>query len=39
VQAVAVSSFKGGDLEFFRYMLDLCARGRRPHPRIRGGGW
>ncbi len=38
VQAVAVTSYQGGHLEFFRYMLDLLRQGGGGHIRVFGGG-
>src|SRR5712664_2991513 len=31
VQGIAVSSYQGGHIEFFKYMLHLLARGRAAH--------
>ena len=34
--AIAISSYQGGHLEFFRYLVDTAARARgRAHPRLR----
>ena len=38
VQGVAVSSYQGGHLEFFRYLLDLLKERGAPHIKIFGGG-
>jgi len=38
VQAVAVTSYQGGHMEFFRYLRDLLVGGGAPHVRIFGGG-
>ncbi len=36
VQAIAVTSYQGGHMEFFRYLRDLLVRTRlRPYPGIR----
>ena len=36
VQGVAISSYQGGHLEYFKYMLDLLReRGRRAHQGVR----
>ena len=36
VQGIAVSSYQGGHVEFFKYMLDLLReRGGAEHPRVR----
>ena len=35
VQAVAVTSYQGGHLEFFKYMIDLLRQRRREHPGVR----
>jgi len=37
-QAIAVSSYQGGHMEFFRYMRDLLRERRAGHIRIFGGG-
>jgi methylmalonyl-CoA mutase len=36
--AIAVSSYQGGHVEFFKYMIDLLAERRASHIRIFGGG-
>jgi len=36
--AVAVSSYQGGHLEFFRYLVDRLAELGAPHVRVYGGG-
>ncbi len=38
VQAIAVSSYQGGHVEFFRYMVDLLKERGAPHIKIFGGG-
>lgn len=38
VQAVAVTSYQGGHMEFFTYMYDLLQQHSCPHIRIFGGG-
>jgi methylmalonyl-CoA mutase len=38
VQAVAVSSYQGGHIEYFKYMYDLLKEKGAPHIRIYGGG-
>ena len=38
VHAVAVSSYQGGHLEYFRYMLDMLRERGAGHVRIFGGG-
>jgi isobutyryl-CoA mutase len=38
VQGVAVSSYQGGHLEFFRYMIDLLKSRGGAHIRVFGGG-
>ena len=38
VQGVAVSSYQGGHLEFFKYLLDLLRDRGAPHIKIFGGG-
>jgi hypothetical protein len=35
VQGIAVSSYQGGHLEYFKYMVELLRARRRPHPGIR----
>ncbi|MGH0029524.1 MAG: methylmalonyl-CoA mutase family protein [Myxococcota bacterium] len=37
-QAVAVSSYQGGHMEFFRYLVDRLAELGAPHVRVYGGG-
>ena len=37
-QAVAVSSYQGGHLEYFKYMYDLLCQKGAPHIKIYGGG-
>lgn len=38
VQGVAVSSYQGGHLEFFKYIVDLLKERKVPHIKIFGGG-
>jgi len=38
VQGVAVSSYQGGHMEFFKYMLDLLRDNGASHIRVFGGG-
>ena len=38
VQAIAVSSYQGGHLEFFKYMLDCLQRANADHIKVFGGG-
>ncbi|MGG3736623.1 fused isobutyryl-CoA mutase/GTPase IcmF [Aeribacillus pallidus] len=38
VQGIAVSSYQGGHMEFFKYMYDLLKEKGAPHIRIYGGG-
>ena len=38
VQAIAVSSYQGGHIEFFKYMVDLLRDRGAPHVRVFGGG-
>src|SRR5688572_31559761 len=38
VQGVAVSSYQGGHLEYFRYMIDLLREGGGGHIKVFGGG-
>ncbi|MDH4191618.1 MAG: methylmalonyl-CoA mutase family protein, partial [Betaproteobacteria bacterium] len=37
-QAIAVSSYQGGHIEYFKYMLDLLRRRGGEHVRVFGGG-
>ena len=37
-QGIAVSSYQGGHVEFFRYMIDLLRAGGGGHIRVFGGG-
>ena len=37
-QGIAVSSYQGGHIEFFRYMVDLLAESGVPHIKVFGGG-
>src|SRR2546425_1969048 len=38
VQGIAVSSYQGGHLEFFKYMLDLLRSRGGEHVKVFGGG-
>ncbi|RPJ81736.1 MAG: methylmalonyl-CoA mutase, partial [Deltaproteobacteria bacterium] len=38
VQGIAVSSYQGGHMEFFKYMVDLLREKNASHIRIFGGG-
>ena len=38
VQGIAVSSYQGGHIEYFKYMVDLLQEGGAPHIKIFGGG-
>jgi len=38
VQGVAVSSYQGGHIEFFKYLVDLLNEREAPHIRVFGGG-
>ncbi len=38
VQGIAVSSYQGGHVEFFKYMVDLLGEAGAGHVRIYGGG-
>ncbi len=38
VQGVAISSYQGGHLEYFRYLVDRLAEAGRPDARVYGGG-
>src|SRR5262245_9044005 len=38
VQGIAVSSYQGGHLEYFKYMLDLLREGGGDHIKVFGGG-
>jgi len=38
VQGVAVSSYQGGHIEFFKYLVDLLKERGAPHIRVFGGG-
>ena len=38
VQGVAVSSYQGGHMEFFKYIVDLLKERNVPHIRVFGGG-
>ncbi|MCP4630480.1 MAG: methylmalonyl-CoA mutase family protein [bacterium] len=37
-QGVAVSSYQGGHIEFFKYLVDLLKERKAPHIKIFGGG-
>src|SRR5512139_2258816 len=38
VQGVAVSSYQGGHIEFFKYLVDLLRERGAPHVKVFGGG-
>jgi methylmalonyl-CoA mutase len=38
VQGLAVSSYQGGHMEFFKYLVDLLKENNSPHIRVFGGG-
>ena len=38
VQGIAVSSYQGGHMEFFKYIIDLLKERDVPHIRVFGGG-
>ncbi len=38
VQAIAVSSYQGGHVEYFKYMIDLLGARGRPEIKVFGGG-
>ncbi len=38
VQGIAISSYQGGHVEYFKYMYDLLEGKRASHIRIYGGG-
>ncbi len=38
VQAVAITSYQGGHIEFFKYMLDLLCEANFDHIKVFGGG-
>ncbi|MEK6194808.1 MAG: methylmalonyl-CoA mutase family protein [Deltaproteobacteria bacterium] len=38
VQGIAISSYQGGHIEFFKYMIDLLKEHGAPHIKIFGGG-
>jgi len=38
VQGIAVSSYQGGHVEYFKYMVDLLKEAGAPHIRVFGGG-
>jgi methylmalonyl-CoA mutase len=37
-QGIAISSYQGGHLEFFKYMVDLLSQGGAGHIKVFGGG-
>src|SRR4051812_41857920 len=37
-QAIAISSYQGGHMEFFKYIVDLLKEAGAPHIRVFGGG-
>ena len=38
VQGIAVSSYQGGHIEFFKYMIDLLKEKNAPHIKVFAGG-
>lgn len=38
VQGIAISSYQGGHIEYFKYMVDLLKEKGAPHIRVYGGG-
>lgn len=38
VQGIAISSYQGGHIEFFKYMVDLLLEKGAPHIKVYGGG-
>jgi methylmalonyl-CoA mutase len=38
VQGIAISSYQGGHVEFFQYMMDLLRQGGGGHVKVFGGG-
>ncbi|MCW9706521.1 methylmalonyl-CoA mutase family protein [Fodinibius salsisoli] len=38
VQGIAISSYQGGHMEYFKYMVDLLAEGGASHINVFGGG-
>lgn len=38
VQAIAITSYQGGHLEFFKYMIDLLQEKKASHIKVFGGG-
>src|SRR3982751_4251782 len=38
VHGIAISSYQGGHLEYFKYMVDLLRERRAGHIRVYGGG-
>lgn len=38
VQAIAVTSYQGGHMEFFKYMFDLLKKNKAEHIKLFGGG-
>ena len=38
VQGIAISSYQGGHVEYFKYMVDLLAQRDRPEIKVFGGG-
>ena len=38
VQGIAITSYQGGHLEFFKYLVDLLKEGGRPDIKVFGGG-
>jgi len=38
VHGIAISSYQGGHIEYFKYMIDLLKKGGRPDIKVFGGG-
>src|SRR5512132_1395257 len=38
VQGIAISSYQGGHIEYFKYMIDLLRQAGAAHVRVFGGG-
>src|SRR5881409_3280685 len=38
VQGIAISSYQGGHIEFFKYMIDLLKKNGAGHIKVFGGG-
>jgi methylmalonyl-CoA mutase len=39
VHGIAISSYQGGHVEYFKYMIDLLKASRFPHPGVRRRWW